>query len=249
MRADLSCARCWLQDAGCKKTEFIASPVYPEGCCRWAVTSKLFSKRKLHIKFDYWGAKKSEATWILLVAGNSTNLACWKLECFFFAINLVNFWLLQEILTELWKPIWRFKHEEVVTQQSYESHVSQSYERDHENSVSDTQRQRGSYLKYEEAVIQRSHGICIACRETQRVHGSHSITGIVTQRYHGNSATDTQRQHGFYLKYEEVVTQRSHGICGRETQRAHGCHSITGIVTQRYHGNSATDTQRQHGSY
>ena len=96
-------ARCWLQDAGCKKTEFIASPVYPEGCCRWAVTSKLFSKRKLHIKFDYWGAKKSEATWILLVAGNSTNLACWKLECFSFAINLVNFWLLQENLTELWR--------------------------------------------------------------------------------------------------------------------------------------------------
>ena len=51
-------ARCWLQDAGCKKTEFIASPVYLEGCCRWAVTSKLFSKRKLHTKFDYWGAKR-----------------------------------------------------------------------------------------------------------------------------------------------------------------------------------------------
>ena len=190
-------ARCWLQDAGCKKTEFIASPVYPEGCCRWAVTSKLFSKRKLHTKFDYWGAKKIRGTLDFTGCRELHQLGILKVGVLFFlAINLVNFWLLQEILTELWKPIWRFKYEDVVTQQSYESHVSQSYERDHENSVSDTQRQRGSYLKYEEAVIQRSHGIC--GRETQRAHGCHSITGIVTQRYHGNSATDTQRQHGSY---------------------------------------------------
>ena len=112
---------CPVPDAGCKMLAARKLSSLHHQCIRRAVVVEQwqvnYSARGSYTPSLIIGEQKeSEATWILLVAGNSTNLACWKLECFFFAINLVNFWLLQEILTELWKPIWRFKYEDVVTQ-------------------------------------------------------------------------------------------------------------------------------------
>ena len=155
MRADLSCTRCWLQDAGCKMLAARKLSSLHHQCIRRAVVVEQWQvnysargsytpsliigeQKKIRGNLDFTGCRELHQLGIL------------KVGVLFFAINLVNFWLLQEILTELWKPIWRFKYEDVVTQQSYESHVSQSYERDHENSVSDTQRQRIDVIPLQE---------------------------------------------------------------------------------------------------
>ena len=84
---------CPVPDAGCKMLAAWKLSSLHHQCIRRAVVVEQWqvnysARGKLHTKFDYWGAKKSEATWILLVAGSSTNLACWKLECFFFCHKL-----------------------------------------------------------------------------------------------------------------------------------------------------------------
>ena len=100
---------------------------------------------------------------------------------------------------------------------------------------------------YEEVVTQRSHGICLLC---EKLRGHADLTGnVVIQELYGFLVEETQRQHGFYFRYEEVVTQRSHGIC-LLCGKLRGHMDPTGnVVTQRYHKFLAEETQRQHGSY
>ena len=121
---------CPVPDAGCKMVAARKLSSLHHQCIRRAVVVEQwqvnYSARGSYTPSLIIGERKNQRQpgfyWL-----QGTSLT-WHAESWgaFLAINLVNFWLLQEILTELWKPIWRFKYEEVVTQQSHESHAAQS---------------------------------------------------------------------------------------------------------------------------
>ena len=109
-------------------------------------------------------------------------------------------------------------------------------QRHHKSSAEETQRQHGSYCRYEEGVTQRSRGICLLCK---KLRGHMEPTGnVVTQRYHKFLAEETQRQHGSYwsqgvpyLAYLRVQYTHKRLSSSKKDLFTHGSHQCTNLVT------------------